>query len=229
MTSPGALLQRLASRGRRLLPGSPPEESAEAHHALGTAALAGGRTIEALGHFRSALRADRGFVPAALALGDALAGQGEAREALRVWERAAEVAPALPLLARLQRAYLDEGRPTRVLALYQSALARTPDDVALGVALGRAYLDLEMLEEAADQLEKVEARAPGLPAVHASLGMVFEHRGDLGQACQEYRRALELSRAFDWPHRCECGTPAPGWQDCCPACGRWNSFRPVQG
>lgn len=274
MTSPGALLQRLASLGRRLIPAPARAESADVralrgrrdaaldtgdtvealalqirllsqvgaaeraaesatlaalHHELGAAELAQGRTIEALGHFRGALRADRAFVPAALVLGDVLAGQGDAREALRTWERTAEVAPALPLLARLQRAYLDDGRPTRVLALYREALDRTPDDLALGVALGRAYLALEMLDEAADQLERMEARAPGLPAVHASLGTVFEHRGDAAQACAEYRRALELTRAFEWPHRCECGTGTPAWQERCPACRRWNSLRPVQG
>ena len=73
------------------------------------------------------MRTDRSFLPAALALGDACETLGDHREALRVWERAAEVAPALPLLARLERAYRQDGRPSRMIALYREAIDRAPD------------------------------------------------------------------------------------------------------
>ena len=142
-------------------------------------------------------------MPAAVALGEAQALAGDPREAVRTWERALEGQPSLPLLARLERAYRDEGLPTRMIALYRRALDRAPDDLALAVALGRVYLELEMLDEAADQLERVEARAPDLPIVHAYLATVFEHRGEWRDACAEYRRALQLGRAWDWPHRCD--------------------------
>ena len=175
------------------------------------------------------MRTDRSFLPAALALGDACETLGDHREALRVWERAAEVAPALPLLARLERAYRQDGRPSRMIALYREAIDRAPDDLALAVALGRVFLELEMLDEAADQFEKVEVRAPGLPAIHALLGAVFERRGETREAFEEYRRALQLGHAFDWPHRCEvCAAPAPTWQDRCAHCHRWNTLRPVR-
>lgn len=182
----------------------------------------------ALGHFKSAARADRLFLPAALALGDAYELAGDHREAVRTWERAAESLPALPLLARLERAYRQEGRPSRMIALYRSAIDRAPDDLALAVALGRVFLELEMLDEAADQFEKVEVRAPGSAAVHALLGVVFEHRGETREAFEEYRRALQLAHAFDWPYRCGgCGASAPMWQDRCAQCRRWNSLRPL--
>src|SRR5207248_675829 len=139
--------------------------------------------------FRASLRIDRDFLPALVALGDAYEAAGDRREAVRAWERAAEMHPALPLLARLERVYRDEGRPSRMIALYREAAARAGDDLALAVALGRVYLELEMLDEAADQLEKVEVRAPDLPLVHAYLGAVFERRGDTAAAFDEYRRA----------------------------------------
>ena len=175
------------------------------------------------------MRADRSFVPAALALGDAYESSGDHREAVRTWERAAEVLPALSLLARLERAYRQEGRPSRMIALYRVAIDRAPDDLALAVALGRVFLELEMLDEAADQFEKVEVRAPGSPVVHALLGVVFERRGETREAFEEYRRALQLGHAFDWPYRCEgCGATAPAWQDRCAQCRRWNTLRPVR-
>jgi lipopolysaccharide biosynthesis regulator YciM len=200
------------------------------HYELGRAELARSNTAAALAHLKNAVRADRTFLPAALALGDAYEATGDRREAVRVWERAADLQPALPLLVRLERGFREEGRPSRMIALYRQALDRAPDELALAVALGRVFFELEMLDEAADQFEKVEVRAPGLPVVHAYLGAVFERRGESPAAFDEYRRALQLGHAFDWPHRCgACGAASELWQDRCPACRRWNTLRPVRG
>jgi lipopolysaccharide biosynthesis regulator YciM len=204
------------------------ERLAGLHYEQARAELDRGRPAAAIPHLRTALRAARDFVPAAVALGDAQLMVGDAREAIRTWERALEREASLPVLARLERAHRDDGRPTRMIALYRRALERAPGDLALAVALGRVYLELEMLDEAADQLEKVEARAADVPAVHAFLAAVFERRGEWGEACAEYRRALELAHLWEWPHRCaHCGSPIAGWRDRCPGCQRWNSLRPA--
>jgi lipopolysaccharide biosynthesis regulator YciM len=114
-----------------------------------------------------------------------------------------------------------------MIALYRAASERAPDNLALAVALGRVYFELEMLDEAADQFEKVEVRAPDMPIVHAFLGAVFERRGETRDAFEEYRRALRLDHVFDWPHQCAaCGARAPVWDDRCPQCHRWNTLRP---
>ena len=116
-----------------------------------------------------------------------------------------------------------------MIALYREAVARAGDDVALGVALGRVFLELEMLDEAADQLEKVEVRAPDVPLVHAYLGAVFERRGDSAAAFEEYRRALRLGQAFEWPHVCAtCGATYAGWRERCERCGRFNTVQPAR-
>jgi Flp pilus assembly protein TadD len=149
---------------------------------------------------------------------------------VRVWERAVEMPGSLPVLARLERVYRLAGRPSRMIALYRAATERSPDDIAVAVALGRVYLELEMLDEAADHFEKIEVRAPAAPAVHAYLGIVFERRGEVREAFEEYRKALRLADAFSWPHRCAvCATAVPTWQDRCPGCRRWNviTARPV--
>ncbi|HEU4366619.1 MAG TPA: tetratricopeptide repeat protein [Methylomirabilota bacterium] len=221
---------------QRLLPVAPPADRAAegawlavGYYELGRLELARGAAPTAAGHFKAALRADRDFLPAALALGDAWEAAGDQREAVRTWERAAETHPALPLLARLERVYRNQGRPSRMIALYRAACVRAPEDPALAAALGRVYFELEMLDEAADQFEKLEVRAPDLPVVHAFLGAVFERRGQARDAYDEYRRALRLAGAFDWPHRCQaCAAPAPTWQDRCPQCHRWNALQPVR-
>lgn len=213
----------------------PADRAAEAawlaveYYELGRLELARGEAASAVGHFKAAMRADPTFTPAVVALGDAYEAVGDSREALRTWERAVETQPALPLLARLERAYREQARPSRMIALYRSASERAPDDLALAAALGRVYFELEMLDEAADQFEKLEVRAPDLPVVHAFLGAVFERRGETREAFEEYRRALRLAHAFDWPHRCTaCGAIASRWQDRCGGCRRWNTLRPSQ-
>ncbi len=222
---------------QRVLALAPPEERASEegwlatrHYERGLADLGAGQPAAAAGHFRSALKIDRHFLPAAVALGDAQEALGEHREAVRTWERAADAQSARPLLARLERAYREEGRPSRMIAVYRGAAERAPDDLSLAAGLGRVYFELEMLDEAADQFEKIEVRAPDSPVVHAFLGAVFERRGETAEAFEEYRRALRLAHAFDWPHRCQaCGAEAPTWRDRCARCGRWNVFRPSPG
>jgi lipopolysaccharide biosynthesis regulator YciM len=247
-------LRDLATRGRRFVDrvtGRPPDPSDDpetadlvararaAHdtgqrdeevallHEAGRLEMAHGRLAAALGYFRSALRVDRDFVPALVALGDAHEAMGDVREAVRTWERSVETHPILPILARLERVYRAEGRPSRMIALYQDAIPRSGGDLSLSVALGRVFLELEMLDEAADQLEKVEVRAPDLPLVHAYLGAVFERRGDTSAAFEEYRRALRLGHAFEWPHACTaCGATVSGWSERCERCRRWNTVQP---
>jgi len=194
---------------------------------IGRALAADGQQPGAIARFREALKTDPRFLPAAVALGDALLRSGESREAVRAWERGLESQPSLVLLARIEQVYRDEGRPTRMIALYQDACARARDNHALAFALGRVYFELAMLDEAADQFQKVEVRAPDLPGLHAYLGAIFERRGQAADAFTEYRRALASVAAFEWPHRCAaCGAEHGRWIDRCPSCRRWNTSRP---
>lgn len=198
------------------------------HYEVGRDRLEKNDRTAALTHLKEALRADPDFVPAALLLGEAHLKGGEPRDALRVWERAAQgPQPALPVLARIEQLHRAEGRPTRMISLYQDALARQPDNLALAFGLGRVYFELAMLDEAAEQFQKMEVRAPELPLIHAYLGAILERRGQFREAMEEYRRALKQSDRIEWPHRCAaCGAAHSRWMDRCPSCRRWNTSRP---
>src|SRR5205085_1048176 len=160
---------------------------AESHELMRRAAEAqrANRAAEAATLYRQVLQHQRSHLAALRALRDIA---GEARQ----WAEALE----------LQHRIIGLAAPTE----------RARESEGLAVALGRVYFELEMLDEAADQFEKVEVRAPDLPVVHAFLGAVFERRGETRQALDEYRRALGLGHGFTWPHRCAaCGADAPGW------------------
>jgi tetratricopeptide (TPR) repeat protein len=198
------------------------------HYEIGRERLEKEDRAGAISHLKDALRAQPDFVPAALLLGEAHLKAGEPREALRVWERAAEgLQPALPVLSRIEQLHRAAGRPTRMISLYRDALARQPDNLALAFGLGRVYFELAMLDEAAEQFQKMEVRAPELPLIHAYLGAILERRGQFRDAMEEYRRALRESDRIEWPHRCgACGAAHAHWVDRCPTCRRWNTSRP---
>jgi tetratricopeptide (TPR) repeat protein len=198
------------------------------HYEIGRERLERGDLAGATSQLKEALRAQPDFVPAALLLGEAHLKAGEPRDALRVWERAAEAPqPALPVLARIEQRHREEGRPTRMISLYRNALDRHPDNLALAFGLGRVYFELAMLDEAAEQFQKMEVRAADLSLIHAYLGAILERRGQFRDAMEEYRRALRLSDSVQWPHHCgACGALHPRWVDRCPSCRRWNTSRP---
>jgi tetratricopeptide (TPR) repeat protein len=114
-----------------------------------------------------------------------------------------------------------------MISLYEDALARQPDNLAVAFGLGRVYFELAMLDEAAEQFQKLEVQAPDLDSIHAYLAAIFERHGQVREAFEEYRRALRLPEGFDWPHRCAaCGATRASWFDRCPSCRRWNTARP---
>jgi tetratricopeptide (TPR) repeat protein len=202
------------------------ERLAVVYYELGRGFLRAGRPRDGVAALRNAIRAQPRFLPAAVALGDAHLAAGDPREAQRVWERAADVEPALPLLSRLEDAYRREGSPTRMIARYRAAVERAPENLALAVALGRVYLELEMLDEAAEHFEKLEVLAPDVPAIHAFLGAIFERRGQVREAFAEYRRGLQPLLRFGLPHHCAaCNRTVPAWAEQCPGCRRWNTLQ----
>ncbi len=214
-----------AGRGERA---AEEEILAGLHYEIGRERFEKNDRARATSHLKEALRVRPHFVPAALLLGEAHLKAGDAREALRVWERAAEgPEPALPVLARIEQLHRVEGRPTRMISLYQDALARQPENLALAFELGRVYFELAMLDEAAEQFQKMEVRVAELPLIHAYLGAILERRGQFRDAMEEYRRALRLNESIEWPHRCAaCGAVHARWIDRCPSCRRWNTSRP---
>jgi tetratricopeptide (TPR) repeat protein len=233
MAEHGRWREALATQERliRIIPreGRAAEEAWRAgiQYELGRALLAAGDQSGAVSRWREALRARPDFLPAALALGDAHVKAGEAREARRVWERALETEPIPPLLSRVGQLYRADGRPARMIALYQDAALRHPEDLATAFGLGRAYFELAMLDEAAEQFQKLEAQAPDLSSIHAYLGAILERHGHIGEALEEYRRALRFPESFEWPHHCvACGAAHPSWLDRCPSCRLWNTSRP---
>ena len=191
----------------------------------GRAALETGDTREAMAAAREVLRVAPSFAAAYLLLGDAYRRLGRPNRGLRLWHKAYEETGHPALLDRLEQAYLAEDRPHRLIDFYHQALLRAPDNLRLRYRLGALCVRLEMVEEAAAQLEAVAREAPGFAPALSELADLARRRGQLAQALAYAQRALAASRANLQAFRCAaCGAAAAAWADRCPACGGWDSL-----
>lgn len=191
----------------------------------GRAELETGHHHEAATTARDILRADPGSAAASLLLGDAYRAIGRAGRAIRLWHKAYEATGHTALLDRLERAYLAEERPNRLIDFYHQALLKTPDDLRLRYRLAKLCMRLEMVDDAVAQLEVVAREAPGFAPGLSDLAELARRRGHLGQALEYAQRALVASRAPHQEFRCAaCGATAAEWADRCGACDGWDTL-----
>lgn len=188
-------------------------------------ALAADGTAAVARELRAAFSRDPAFLPTALSLGDRLRQLGVARDAGRVWARAARLRPEPVLLSRLEALYKDLGRPKKVLALYRRLRSRHDSPILL-LRQARFLLSEGRIEEAASVLESATNRLAALPAFHALQGEIHRLRGNPDQALTAFRRALDAELDLEALYACsECGRPAVEWKSRCPGCGAWDTLR----
>lgn len=218
-----AILGDAIGEGQRAIPGVQAWSGLRAR--AGRAALEAGRPREAAAAAREVLRVDPGFAPAYVLLGDTYLRLGRPGRAVRLWLKAYAATGHTALLACLERAYLAEERPHRLIDFYHQALLDAPADLRLRYRLARLCLRLEMLDEAAVQLGAVARDAPEFAPALCDLAELHRRRGHLPRALEYAQRALVASRAPHQDFRCaSCGATAEEWTDRCPACGSWNTL-----
>jgi hypothetical protein len=151
-----------------------------------------------------------------IALGDALAGAGDHRQAVRHFEAALERQPAAdrPTLLKLADSLLESGSPTGALA----AIERAPPPGSPSAADQQAFLRARTLEAAGRREEAlalyrdVSERLAGEEALcrYAALCMELGHRAEARAALEKVefkaRRLTKVERAvsgdmYDWAAR----------------------------
>ena len=75
-----------------------------------------------------------------------------------------------------------------------AGLAIHPAYLSARVTLGRALVELNQLDDALAELERVLKSAPDNLAAIRGVAEIFHRRGDLAQALQQYRVALALAK-----------------------------------
>jgi tetratricopeptide (TPR) repeat protein len=102
--------------------------------------------------------------------------------------------PSSIAFAQLAEEYRRAGQLEDAVEVCRVGLAIHPSYVSARVTLGRALLDLEKLDDARQELERVLASAPENLAAIRGLAEIHHRRGSLAEALAHYRAALALAR-----------------------------------
>ena len=108
--------------------------------------------------------------------------------------RRVEKDPASIAFAQLAEEYRRAGHLQEAVDVCRAGLAIHPGYLSARVTLGRAFLELNQLEEAQAELEQVLKSATENLAAIRGLAEIHQRRGRLPEALAQYRAALSLAR-----------------------------------
>lgn len=174
------------------------------------------RALEALADSRT------DSVPILVSLGDALLAGGREGEASVLWERALRSHPRTVFVERLANMAAEPRHRERLRALLRKLRSDHVQADNIHLLAAQLYLNDGDTEEAARELEALQAQT-GCPPLHDRLwAEVHRARGQLEQAVLAYSRAAAGSTAY----RCRvCERATDQWTGYCLQCGQWDSYR----
>ncbi len=132
--------------------------------------------------------------------------QPQSAQTYGAWRKSVEDAiaadPADPMLW-LIRGMLEEGTPyghgqgggVTSIALYEAALARSPDNFVAHHYLAHTYENLGRMQEALIQVEAYGRLAPAIPHAHHMVGHILRRIGRNSEAIQQFLDADRLENA----------------------------------
>jgi Flp pilus assembly protein TadD len=101
--------------------------------------------------------------------------------------------PASIAFAQLAEELRRSGSLQEAVDVSRAGLAIHPSYLSARVTLGRALLELDRLDQAQTELERVLAGAPENLAARRGLGEIFNRRGQADVALTHYRQALAMA------------------------------------
>lgn len=110
--------------------------------------------------------------------------------------------PNLRLFLPLAEEYRKSGMPDEAIAVLQMGLERNPGYTSAMVALGRIYLEKNMLHEARARFEEVVSIVTGNLFAHRKLADIYMELGEREKALAEYKEVLRLNPRDDEVNVC---------------------------
>jgi lipopolysaccharide biosynthesis regulator YciM len=187
--------------------------------------LAAGKAKEAASALRKLVKENPRFIPAHVALGEALRAQGLAAEGVEAWYQGFETTGSPIFLTVLEDHFLSQEQPLAAIEALKRCVARARKDTIPQFYLGKLFFRLEMLDDAAAILQSLEGRASYAPTLHYLLGRIHERRRNTRDAAIEYRKVIKEMELVQLEYRCTaCGTTRADWAPRCADCGNWNTI-----
>jgi lipopolysaccharide biosynthesis regulator YciM len=188
-------------------------------------ALEAGKAKEAASTLRKLVKENPRFIPAHVALGEALRAQGLAAEGVEAWFQGFETTGSPIFLTVLEDHFLAQEQPLAAIEALKRCVARARKDTIPRFYLGKLFFRLEMLDDAGAILQSLEGRASYAPTLHYLLGRIHERRRNPREAAIEYRKVIKEMELVQLEYRCNvCGTTRADWAPRCPDCGDWNTI-----
>jgi lipopolysaccharide biosynthesis regulator YciM len=189
----------------------------------GRASLEAGEIEKAEKAFRTVLKLDHGFLPAILALAEVMVAKRENEEAINFLEKSYESVRSNVIIARLEDLLIAEGEPGRLLRIYKSAISKASRDKKLKFMLGKLYSRLEMVDDAIETLEAIDAATYLNPELHSVKAELYKKRNQTSKAMDELRTAVEMRKGSGIVFKCNaCGVVSSDWAGRCQSCREWN-------
>jgi tetratricopeptide (TPR) repeat protein len=190
--------------------------NARAHLNLGDYLYRQGRQLDALGHFREAVRLNPTYADAHYGLGTVLASQGRTREAMASYEEAIRIYNTLELAAdpdigknpgyawahlNLANAQAAQGQLDEAIANSTEAIRLRPGETLAHNNLGNVLVRKGELAKAAAQYEEALRLNPDDALTQTNLGDLLLRQAKLNEAVRRYRDALRIDPRFAPAHK----------------------------
>jgi tetratricopeptide (TPR) repeat protein len=160
---------------------------------LGNTLLTRGRSAEAAGFLREAVRLDPSFALAHYNLGNALTDLGQPAEAINHYREALRLIPAFPQAQyNLANALARQGHGAEAIDHYCEALRLDPRFVLAHYNLANALVHEGRPEEAVPHYQEAVRLDPGCVPAHGNLGIVLLRQGRPAEAVVPLREACRL-------------------------------------
>jgi len=171
-------------------------QKARGYNNLGNAMAQRGELVEAIKHYREALRINPAYVDAHNNLGNAMTQRGELVEAVKHYREALRINPAyVDAHNNLGNAMTLRGELVEAMKYYREALRINPASVDAHNNLGTVMLKRGELLEAIKHYREALRIDPASVDAYNNLGNAMTQRGELAEAMKYYREALQINPA----------------------------------
>lgn len=171
------------------------------------------------------IKAQKGFQPAYVLLGDIYQKQRRWVEAGKILGKGFRVSRSVIFLLRLEDLYLKRDDPKTLLKIYRRTLENNPDSTIIPLFYSRLCLELSMLDEAMDELVEIKKRRKANAPLHGLMAEVYARKGQFEAAVREYRKTSQLAGSLQLLFVCRsCHRESIEWIGRCPSCNQWNTY-----
>jgi lipopolysaccharide biosynthesis regulator YciM len=185
---------------------------------------AAGQPRSAMGIIKKVLKDDPTFVPAVVLDAELHAAAEEFTEARESLIRGFQSTAEPALLDRLTQIDLSRERPEDAISTLRGLVAAGTHTAISRLVLGRLYLRLEMLDEAAQRFEQLYEGDLRSPLVAVLLARTEERRGHFARATRLLQTVVDDSaRAIPEAVCRACSAESPRWAARCASCGRFGT------